>query len=233
MNRNLKSVLYVDDEQDILDVMKMCLEEIGNLVVHTVTDGKSIVSLVEKTKPDLILLDVMMPEVDGPATLIELRKNKQFDHIPVVFVTAKVQPDDIKIYTEMGAVAVVVKPFDPMEISAQVNAIWDQAVSAGDSSDNINEIMRPLIHRFKHDLVDREAKLSEYSETISNRELTEIEINELSSIAHKLAGSGTTFGFPHISQAGKELETCLQKEQKPEIVKLAIFNVIQAVNNSI
>jgi CheY-like chemotaxis protein len=76
--------------------------------------------------PDLILLNVMMPDMDGPSTLAALRQRPQTAHIPVIFMTAKVQAHEIGRYKELGALAVIAKPFDPMQLPTTVSTIWNQ-----------------------------------------------------------------------------------------------------------
>ena len=80
MSGELKKVLYIDDEQDILDIVQMCLETIGNLEVTTSTNSKDALSLMNEVRPDLVMLDVMMPESDGPSVLNEIRKHKEKRH---------------------------------------------------------------------------------------------------------------------------------------------------------
>ena len=90
-------------------------------------------AVAEQFAPDLILLDVMMPGMDGPTTLAELRKKPTLAHTPVVFMTARVQRHEIEQYLAIGAADVISKPFDPMSLSAQVAAIWKKAYEARSS----------------------------------------------------------------------------------------------------
>jgi len=124
MNRPLQHILCVDDEPDILQVATMCLETVGGFTVTSLSSGIKATAEAISIKPDLILLDVMMPEMDGPATLKILRKNPALDHIPIVFMTARVQPQDIEEYMKLGAAAVIQKPFDPMSIAGEISEIW-------------------------------------------------------------------------------------------------------------
>ncbi len=124
MSANAQHVLCIDDDEDILEIAKMCLETVGGLHVSCCNSGAEAIQLVREINPDLILLDVMMPDMDGPTTLIELRKQPQLDHTPIVFMTARVQPSEVQAYQALGASAVVPKPFDPMLLSSQINDIW-------------------------------------------------------------------------------------------------------------
>lgn len=124
MSNELRHILYVDDDDDILEVTKLCLESMGGFHVTCRGSGAEIVSVIESLRPDLILLDVMMPGVDGPSTLKLLQQGTAPPHVPVIFMTARVRDAEIREYLTFGAAGVVAKPFDPMKISAQVAGIW-------------------------------------------------------------------------------------------------------------
>lgn len=122
---NLKRILYVEDEPDIQAVAKLALEIVGGYQVMICGGGQEALDKVGGFAPDLILLDVMMPGMDGPTTLQNLRANPATAMIPVIFLTAKVQPPEVKHYQALGALNVIAKPFDPMALAAQVAACWD------------------------------------------------------------------------------------------------------------
>jgi len=124
MSLELRHILCVDDDDDILEVTRLCLESIGGFRVTSRSSGADIVSVIEREQPDLVLLDVMMPGVDGPATLKLLQQATPPSRVPVVFMTARVQPTEVSEYLGLGAVGVVPKPFDPMQLSEQVASIW-------------------------------------------------------------------------------------------------------------
>ncbi|MES2664143.1 MAG: response regulator [Pseudomonadota bacterium] len=124
--KKLEHILCIDDEEDILEVAKMCLEIAGGFTVSTLNSGAEALKQVEKIKPDLILLDVMMPIMDGPSTLKNLKKIHALIATPIVFMTARVQPTEIQQYLDLGANAVVPKPFDPMTLSPLINEIWEK-----------------------------------------------------------------------------------------------------------
>lgn len=120
----LKRILYAEDEPDIQTVAKLALEMVGGFSVQMCDNGRVLLETFEAFAPDLIMLDVMMPEMDGPSTLKALRERGVT--IPVIFMTAKVQPQEVAAYKELGAMDVIAKPFDPMQLAAQVKAIWDR-----------------------------------------------------------------------------------------------------------
>ncbi|WP_339874075.1 response regulator [uncultured Brevundimonas sp.] len=120
----LNHVLCVDDDPDILEVAKISLELVGGLTVTGLDSGTRCLAEAATVRPDLILLDVMMPGLDGPATLMALKADPGLDAMPVVFMTARVQEVEVQQYLAMGAVAVIPKPFNPMTLADQIKAIW-------------------------------------------------------------------------------------------------------------
>lgn len=126
MSVELKRILYVEDEPDIQVVAKLALEMLGGYTLKICSSGADALKQVPDFKPQLILLDVMMPVMDGPSTLRSLRALPEFATTPVIFMTAKVQPGEIAGYKEIGAVDVIPKPFDPMTLSTQVQNIWER-----------------------------------------------------------------------------------------------------------
>lgn len=121
-------VMYVEDEPDIRSVARLALETVGGLTVSLCERGDLAVAQAESFGPQLILLDVMMPGMDGPSTLRALRDSPQLRDLPVAFMTAKVQPHEIDHFKSLGAVGVIAKPFDPMTLAQQVRALWQNAV---------------------------------------------------------------------------------------------------------
>ena len=122
----LKRILYVEDEPDIQAVAKGALEDIGGYMVEICSSGSEALAKAPEFAPDLILLDVMMPEMDGIRTFKALREIPQTVTTPVIFMTAKVQKQEIERYKELGAVDVIPKPFDPMTLAAVIKGIWQR-----------------------------------------------------------------------------------------------------------
>ncbi|KTD56883.1 two-component response regulator [Legionella sainthelensi] len=124
MHKELKKILYAEDEEDIRAIAQIALEEIGDFTVRYCSNGKEVIDAAKEFIPDLLLLDVMMPEQDGPTTLCELRKNPEFMEIPAIFMTAKIQSDEIAEYKSIGAIDVIKKPFDPLTLAMSINNAW-------------------------------------------------------------------------------------------------------------
>ncbi len=124
--RTLQNILYVEDEPDIQAVAQVALEMVGGFTLKVCSSGQEALVAVQTFIPDLILLDVMMPGMDGPTTMLELRKLPELMDTPTVFMTAKVQPGEISEYLALGALGVIAKPFDPMKLATEVRTIWEQ-----------------------------------------------------------------------------------------------------------
>lgn len=123
----LNRIFYVEDELDIQAVAKLALEAIGGFTVQVVSSGQEALEKAPAFTPDLILLDVMMPGMDGPTTLKVLRGIPALAQTPIIFMTAKVQPQEVAAYKAMGAVDVIAKPFDPMALAGTVKQMWAAA----------------------------------------------------------------------------------------------------------
>lgn len=124
--KSLNRILYVEDEQDIQEIARMSLETVGGFTVKICSSGQEAIDSAPKFKPDIILLDVMMPGMDGVTTMAKLRDLPAVAETPIVFVTARVQAHDIEEYLRKGATAVITKPFDPMQLPDEVREIWDK-----------------------------------------------------------------------------------------------------------
>ncbi len=120
----LQRILYVDDDDDIREVAGMALTAVAGLEVCACASGQEALGRARECVPQLILLDVMMPGMDGPTTLAALREEPDFADTPVVFLTAKIQPAEVERYRALGAVDVIGKPFDPMTLGEQLRQIW-------------------------------------------------------------------------------------------------------------
>ena len=129
IDRILKRVLFVEDDPDIRTVARISLERVGGFTVLGCSSGTEALERVREFDPDLILLDVMMPGMDGLETLEALRLLPAFREVPVVFMTAKAQAEEVVQYREAGAADVISKPFDPMALPATVREIWSRLQS--------------------------------------------------------------------------------------------------------
>lgn len=122
-----RRVLLVDDEPDILTLARISLERVGGFSVDACASGEAALAKAAASPPDLVVLDVMMPGMDGPSTLKVLRGNPATASLPVVFMTAKVQPQEVERYLGLGALGVIAKPFDPLSLPGELRTLMGTA----------------------------------------------------------------------------------------------------------
>ena len=120
---NVEKIMLVDDESDIRRIGELSLSRVGGWQVTLASSGQEALEKVSGSNPDLILLDVMMPGMDGPQTMARLRAEVDTRDIPIIFITAKVQRKEVERYLALGAVGVIAKPFDPMTLPNEVKRI--------------------------------------------------------------------------------------------------------------
>jgi DNA-binding response OmpR family regulator len=122
--RPLNRISYVEDDEDIQRIVRMSLERVGKMTVDIVSDPTMAIEAISAFKPDLVMLDWMMPKMDGPALYREMRLHAQTSSLPVVFITAKAAQRDLDQLMGMGAVATISKPFSPKDLPEQLREIW-------------------------------------------------------------------------------------------------------------
>ncbi len=120
---NKLRILHVEDDPDILEISRIALETIGGHEVHQFNNGAEAISRAVEIAPDVFLLDVMMPGMSGEQTLAALRQLPECRPIPAIFMTAKAQESEVAKLRAVGAIDVIVKPFDPMTLAMQINAL--------------------------------------------------------------------------------------------------------------
>ncbi|MDP4946272.1 MAG: response regulator [Alishewanella sp.] len=126
----LEKIMHVEDDESIRMIVEMALVELSEFTLCSCERGLEALKLLGQFKPDLILLDSVMPAMDGLQTLKELRNMPNGQHIPVVFMTARIQQAEKQQYLNSGAVAVIEKPFDPSLLGDELDAIYRQFRSA-------------------------------------------------------------------------------------------------------
>lgn len=122
----LKKILLVEDDPDIRTVAQLSLEALGGFELRIAASGQEALEVAPGFAPDLFILDVMMPGLDGPGTLAGFRKMPALSATPVIFMTAKVQPQEVAHLKSLGALEIISKPFDPMTLPDQVRALWSR-----------------------------------------------------------------------------------------------------------
>jgi CheY-like chemotaxis protein len=189
-------ILHVDDEPDIREVVEISLGLDSVFVTRSCGSGQNALVDAADWQPDVILLDVMMPVMDGPATLIGLRENPKTAGIPVIFMTARAQTREVDRFRALGAIGVIPKPFDPMTLAASVRSYVQPA------EDPLEELRAGFLRRIKKDATALSAlRTAHMDETDWAASLAAIR-----QIAHGLAGAGGIFGFAEISDAAAAVE---------------------------
>jgi len=125
--KELKKILYAEDEPDVQTIVELTMQTMSAYEIKVCDNGKKLLECVEEYNPDLILLDVMMPKMDGPTTFRNLQLNENTKKIPVIFMTAKAQVHELEIFKEIGALGIITKPFDPMNLCTEIENIWNNA----------------------------------------------------------------------------------------------------------
>ena len=123
-DRPLIRICYVEDDEDIQRIVRMSLERVGKMTVEVVTDPLKAIGVMNAFKPDLVMLDWMMPGMDGPTLFKKMKEDPQMSLLPVVFITAKAQSRDMAELMALGAAGTISKPFSPKDLPDQLRAIW-------------------------------------------------------------------------------------------------------------
>jgi len=123
-DRPLNRICYVEDDEDIQRIVRMSLERVGKMTVEVVGDPTLAIDAINAFKPDLVMLDWMMPKLDGPALFRQMQARPDTRALPVVFITAKASQRDLEELTKMGAAGTISKPFSPKELPEQLREIW-------------------------------------------------------------------------------------------------------------
>ena len=123
-DRPLNRICYVEDDEDIQRIVRMSLERIGKMTVSVVSDPMKAIDAMLAFKPDLVMLDWMMPGMDGPTLFKHMKTRPEVSGLPVVFITAKAAQRDLDDLTALGAAGTISKPFSPKDLPEQLRAIW-------------------------------------------------------------------------------------------------------------
>lgn len=207
----LRRVLVVDDDEDIGVVAKLALSLDGTMAVEVCADGEGALVRAGSFQPDVVLLDVMMPRLDGPATLARMRENAVLKNTPVVFLTAKALPAEIDRLLALGAIAVIPKPFAPMTLLSRLREIWQGAGAAPGAPAAPATVALPgdrFSKRMARDALEFSALTQSLEEADAmSRHDALLAIDRL---AHKLHGAAATFGAADVASAVSNLRVTLR-----------------------
>jgi diguanylate cyclase (GGDEF)-like protein len=204
----LTRILYVEDEPDIQAIARLALEAVGGFTVEVCGSGEEAIRKAVSFEPDLILLDVMMPDMDGPSTLTALREIPAFAATPVMFMTAKVQPAEVAHFKSLGAIEVIAKPFDPTKLSQIVLDAWNHA--QGGKTATLAERLAALRSDYIQQLPGKMLAIESAWHALVDIAWDETLLGDLHRMAHGLSGSGKTFGLEGVGDAARGLELQLR-----------------------
>jgi len=120
----LQRVLIADDEPDILEISRIALESVGGFEVLVCSSGEMLLERLSGFQPDLIVVDVLMPDMTGPEVFEEIRRRPEFDEVPVIYLTGVIQEEELADLRNTGVADIILKPFDPMTLADRINGVW-------------------------------------------------------------------------------------------------------------
>lgn len=188
--------LFIDDEPDIREIIAISLGLDPELSSRGCASGEEGLAAAAEDVPDIILLDVMMPGLDGPSTLLRLRDEPRSAAVPVVFMTARAQSHEIQHFKFLGAAGVIAKPFNPMTLAAEVRGY------ARPADDALAESRATFLRRLGRDF----EVLFEYGGALQDETVATSALPRIRDLAHGLAGVGGIFGFPDLGDEASVLE---------------------------
>jgi CheY-like chemotaxis protein len=206
----LQSVLCVDDDPDICAVLEAALSLVSGLSVHIADSGERAIDLAYELRPDLILMDVMMPGLDGPCTVRRMRERSLIGRIPVIFLTGKVMRTEVANFLDLGAIGVIGKPFDPLTLGTELASIWRHPHAgafprlAGEFAAGPNRPVDELTLRFRERLRRDVVVLRDLAVVAQQGEVRVLP--DIERLSHTVHGSGALFGFPAVSALGGIIE---------------------------
>ena len=219
-------VLHVDDEPDIREVVEISLSLDPTFSVRGCSSGGDALSAAAAWSPDLILLDVMMPVMDGPTTLTHLRQSPKTANIPVVFMTARAQPRELEHFVSLGAEGVIAKPFDPMTLASAVRN-YVGGLGAGMAARRASFLERTREHG---------RSLIKEQDALADPVTATAALGRIRTIAHSIAGGGGIFGLMAMSREASELEAVvnarLEGSSGPADVGQAIATLVARIERS-
>jgi len=201
----LRRILLVEDDPDLRVIASFALRR-GGFDFEVCGDGREALDKAPLFRPDLILLDVMLPFLDGPGILRELRRDPAFAATEVIFMTARALPEEIAEYRTLGCIDVIVKPFDPMTLAETIQSLWDRhyrQAAAGERSE-----LAELEKKYVRQLPSRLAEIEQVAGTLGEKGGRD-DLDRLFHLSHRLTGSSATLGFPRISDAARAVENLL------------------------
>ena len=212
----LTKVLAVEDDPDIQKVIKLALATVGGLDVTLASSGQEALAALDQNRPDIILLDVMMPGMDGPTTLQHIRERAELHDIPAIFLTAKAQTHEVQKLIDLGAIAVIAKPFDPMMLAEELRGHWTKATRQIQQATpraaelSLEASIEALRQDFIAEIPQRIVAIDVLWQTIKSGNAKLDDLQELTRLVHSLSGTSRTYGLDKLGLHAKKIEKSLQ-----------------------
>lgn len=208
----LSKILYVEDDQDVSEIVKISLSEIGGFEVQHFSTGAEGLEALKSFTPDLILLDVMLPDINGLDLFQEIRRQYEQQNFPIIFMTGKSQLHEQEVYQGLGATAVITKPFDPVQLPDRIRALCagcQRDARSPQKNDKISQIEKNL-EGLKVEYVQHSKKIlpllrSVYTQMSEGKGSTE-SLESILGLVHKLSGSAQMFGLGEVSRKASRIE---------------------------
>lgn len=211
----LRRISYIEDEPDIRSIAEFALTQIGGFVVDICASGSEAIDKAPAFQPDLILLDVMMPGMDGIETFKRIQKIPGLAMTPVVFMTAKAMQHEVTRYRSLGAADVIAKPFDAMALPNQLRKIWEH-VQQQKGVPTAQVQLRTLLQGLYTSLLNQVETLGQFIGESGDPGADKVLLmSEALDLIHKIKGGGGSIGFPKVSRAAATLEIHLKSVGKP------------------
>ena len=203
----LTRILCIEDDPDIQQILLISLGTVGGYTIEICSSGNEGIQKAPLFMPDLILLDVMMPGMDGPTTFKELQKINSVKHIPVIFLTAKVLPDEVHYYKQLGIIDIISKPFNPMHLASKIESVWSGHTHV--QPDDLDTKLFHLKKKYHREIPVKIDTIKQSLEQFKSSPENPESLKALLMSVHKLAGSSATYGFHEIHSTARALEIYL------------------------
>lgn len=213
----MQRILVVEDDPDIREVLVYALSELAPYTVEACGRGDEAVDATLAFRPDLVLLDAMLPGLDGPGVIGALRARPETHEIPVVFLTARTRPTDVAELLHAGALRVLAKPIDLDGLRREVEQAWAESTTPTQPLDPPAASKTRFLERLGERLRRLAALRDERSDEARQ---------EMRQLAHSLAGSSGTYGFPRLGEAARALERLLMEVSDPCAVAAAVQKLL-------